>query len=39
MDIRYWVLGLMLALGSVAHADDNRGWYVGTGIGQFSVAK
>ena len=37
MDIRYWALGLMLALGSVAHADDNRGWYAGTGIGQFSV--
>ncbi len=37
MDIRYWALGLMLALGSVAHADDNRGWYAGGGIGQFSV--
>ena len=37
MDIRYWALGLMLALGSAAHADDNRGWYAGTGIGQFSV--
>jgi opacity protein-like surface antigen len=37
MDIRYWALGLMLALGSAAHADDNRGWYAGAGVGQFSV--
>ncbi len=38
MDIRYWALGLMLALlGSVAHADDNRGWYAGSGAGLYYI--
>ena len=37
MDIRYWALGLMLALGSAVYADDDRGWYAGAGLGQYSV--
>ncbi len=37
MDIRYWALGLMLAFGSAVYADDDRGWYAGAGIGQYSV--
>ena len=37
MDIRYWALGLMLALGSVAYADDDRGWYAGSGAGLYYI--
>ena len=36
MDIRVWVLGLSLALlSTIAHADENRGFYAGSGAGLY----
>ncbi len=36
MDIRAWILGLSLVLlGTAAHADENRGFYAGSGAGLY----
>lgn len=38
MDIRAWILGLSLALtGAFAHADDQTGFYAGSGAGLYYV--
>ena len=36
MDIRVWIPGLALVLlGAIAHADENRGFYAGSGVGMY----
>ncbi|MEE8077979.1 MAG: porin family protein [Pseudomonadales bacterium] len=38
MDIRVWSMGLLLVLvGSLAHADDQKGFYAGSGAGLYYV--
>ena len=38
MDIRVWSMGLLLVLvGSLAHADDQKGFYAGSGAGMYYI--